>query len=97
MLSRPRMCDGGVAICNRSVGPSWSARPQWPTAAANEAWVWRTALGRPVVPELKTKTASPAGGTGPTGSICGGIGSSRLSMGISSASSGWSPTAYVAP
>jgi hypothetical protein len=55
------MCDGGVAICNRSVGPSWSARPQWPTAAANEAWVWRTALGRPVVPELKTKTASPAG------------------------------------
>ena len=57
-FSSPRMCDGGVATWNRSSGPSPRAATQWSVARPSEAWVWRTALGRPVVPELNTRTAS---------------------------------------
>ncbi len=57
-LSRPRMWEGGVATWNRSSGPRPRAATQWAVAHPIERWVWRTALGRPVVPELKTSTAS---------------------------------------
>ena len=64
------MCDGGVATWNRSSGPRPRAAHQSVVARPIEAWVWRTALGRPVVPELKTRTASSPSSTGaePTGS-----------------------------
>ena len=61
MLSRPRMCDGGVATWMRSRDVSCSASRQCRTAARNDAWVCRTAFGSPVVPELNTSTASAAG------------------------------------
>ena len=52
------MCEGGVATWNRSSGPSPRAAHQCAVACPMESWVWRTALGRPVVPELKTSTDS---------------------------------------
>ena len=52
------MCDGGVMICMRSADDSCNASRQCRTATANAPWVWRTALGMPVVPELKTNKAS---------------------------------------
>ena len=39
------MCDGGVAIWNRSSGPSPRAWHQCAVPRAMEAWVWRTAFG----------------------------------------------------
>jgi hypothetical protein len=39
MLSRPRMCDGGVMICMRSADDKSSASRQCCTATANEACV----------------------------------------------------------
>ena len=57
-LSRPRMCDGGVATWKRSSGPSPSAAHQCRVPCPIERWVWRTAFGQPVVPELNTSTAS---------------------------------------
>ena len=54
------MCEGGVATWNRSSGPSPRTVHQCPVACPIEPWVWRTALGSPVVPELKTRTASSA-------------------------------------
>ena len=58
MLSRPRMCTGGVAIWKRSLSVSPSAVIQCSTPWPIERWVWRTAFGKPVVPELNTSTAS---------------------------------------
>ena len=55
------MCEGGVAIWSRSAAVRPSASRQCRTAARSEAWVCRTAFGIPVVPELKTSTASAAG------------------------------------
>ena len=57
-LSSPRMCDGGVATWKRSSGPRPSAWHQCAVAWPIERWVWRTAFGSPVVPELNTSTAS---------------------------------------
>ena len=97
MLSRPRMCEGGVTICKRSAAVIPRASRQCRTPAANDRWVWRTAFGKPVVPELKTSTAS-ASGSGHTGLASTGVtGSSRCSIGISAASTGLSPTACCAP
>ncbi|KDO98036.1 hypothetical protein MAV101_04390 [Mycobacterium avium subsp. hominissuis 101] len=92
-FSRPRMCDGGVATWIRSRRVSRSASRQCRTASSSEAWVCRTAFGRPVVPELNTSTASPARGGAPAVGCAGGTGSSRCSIGIRPASTGWSPTA----
>ena len=69
MLRSPRMCDGGVMICMRSADDSRNASRQCRTATANAPWVWRTALGMPVVPELKTNNASDSGGGGCEGSL----------------------------
>ena len=91
------MCDGGVTICMRSAAVIPSASRQCRTAAAKDRWVWRTALGRPVVPELKTSTASAAGSGSAAPGSAETIGSSRCSMGISPASTGLSPTAWSAP
>lgn len=96
MLSRPRMCDGGVMICMRSAAVRPSASRQCSMAAANPAWLWRTALGMPVVPELNTNSASASGATAGPGRSPGVIGSSRCTIGRCSASSGWSPTAWFA-
>ncbi len=52
------MCDGGVATWKRSSWVSPRARHQCAVPSAMERWVWRTALGLSVVPELNTKTAS---------------------------------------
>ena len=52
------MWKGGVAIWNRSSAVRPSADPQMTMAAPMLEWVWRTALGMPVVPELNTSTAS---------------------------------------
>ena len=57
-LSSPSMWNGGVAIWNRSSAVRPSADPQMTMAAPMLEWVWRTALGMPVVPELNTSTAS---------------------------------------
>ena len=57
-FNSPRMCDGGVATWKRSSWPSPSAVTQCAVPRSMDRWVWRTALGRSVVPELKTKTAS---------------------------------------
>ena len=57
-LRRPRMCDGGVATWKRSSGPSPRQSTQWRVPCTIERCVWRTAFGSPVVPELKTSTAS---------------------------------------
>src|SRR5665213_3512364 len=57
-LSRPRMCDGGVATWKRSSGPRPRAEHQSAVAKPMDRCVCRTALGRPVVPELKTRTTS---------------------------------------
>ena len=54
------MCDGGVATWNRSSGPRPSAAHQCDVARPIDACVWRTALGNPVVPELKTRITSSA-------------------------------------
>ncbi len=94
MLSSPRMCDGGVMICMRSADDKSSALRQCCTATANEACVWRTALGIPVVPELKTNSASDSGAGASKDRSPGVIASSNDSIGIDSASTGWSPTAY---
>ena len=58
------MCEGGVATWNRSSAPRPRAVHQCAVAWPIDRWVWRTALGRPVVPELNTSTASavPAAG-----------------------------------
>ena len=61
MLSNPRMCTGGVAIWKRSRSVSPSAVLQCSTAWPSERCVWRTAFGKPVVPELNTSTASASG------------------------------------
>lgn len=54
----------------------------------------RTALGMPVVPELNTSTASEDGSSTWVGPVsAASIGSSRCRIGITSASTGWSPTA----
>ena len=52
------MCEGGVATWNRSVGPRPSVWHQCAVPWPIERCVWRTAFGRPVVPELNTSTAS---------------------------------------
>ena len=52
------MCDGGVATWKRSASVSPNAVTQWAVPRSMEPCVCRTALGRSVVPELKTKTAS---------------------------------------
>src|SRR5271166_4513351 len=95
MLSRPRMCDGGVATWMRSRSVSCSASRQCPTAASSDAWVCRTAFGRPVVPELNTSTASPSAGIAPDAGSPAPIGSSRCSIGIRPSSTGWSPAAWA--
>ncbi len=65
-FSSPRMWAGGVAIWKTSSGPRPERRPpSGSVATAIERWVWRTALGSPVVPELNTSTASSsAAGSG---------------------------------
>lgn len=87
------MCDGGVVTCRRSRSVNASAARQCRTAAFSEAWVCRTAFGSPVVPELNTSTASPAGPADVIPDSAAASGSSRCSMGISAASTGWSPIA----
>ena len=52
------MCDGGVATWNRSSGPRPSATTQCSVPRPMDRCVWRTAFGRSVVPELKTRTQS---------------------------------------
>ena len=97
MLSRPRMWDGGVVTWIRSRLVSRSASRQCRTAASSDAWVCRTALGKPVVPELNTSRASFLGLSGreePDVGSAGAIGASRCSIGIRPASTGWSPTAW---
>ena len=59
------MCDGGVATWKRSSGPRPRAAHQWAVALVIEPWVWRTAFGSPVVPELKTRTASSVSSSAP--------------------------------
>ena len=59
-LSSPRMCDGGVATWKRSSGPRPRAVHQWAVAWPIDRCVCRTALGSPVVPELKTRITSSA-------------------------------------
>ena len=54
------MCDGGVATWKRSSGPRPRAAHQWAVAWPIDRCVWRTALGSPVVPELKTRITSSA-------------------------------------
>ena len=59
MLSRPRMCDGGVATWKRSSGAETErVAPVRAWRAPIERCVCRTAFGMPVVPELNTSTAS---------------------------------------
>ncbi|CNI64752.1 Uncharacterised protein [Mycobacterium tuberculosis] len=85
------MCDGGVATWMRSRFVSCSASRHCPTAVSSDAWVCRTALGRPVVPELKTSSASLSGPSCLRGLVIastGVTGSSRCSIGIRSASTG---------
>ncbi len=57
------MCEGGVATWKRSSGPSPMPSIQCVVAARSDRWVWRTALGMPVVPELKTSRTSESGST----------------------------------
>ncbi len=64
-LSRPRMCDGGVATWKRSSGPRPRAVHQWAVAWPIDRCVWRTALGSPVVPELNTRITSSASAASP--------------------------------
>ena len=52
------MCDGGVATWKRSSAVRPRASTQWRVPAPSEAWVWRTAFGMPVVPELNTRIDS---------------------------------------
>ena len=52
------MCDGGVATWKRSSWPRPSAVTQWAVPRSIDPCVCRTALGRSVVPELKTRAAS---------------------------------------
>ena len=89
------MWEGGVVTWIRSRAVSPSASCQCRTAARRDAWVCRTAFGKPVVPELNTSTTSAAGLglTWPSPGVIGMLGSSRCSIGISPASTGWSPTA----
>ncbi len=62
------MWEGGVATWKRSSAPRPSAAHQWAVACPRERWVWRTALGIPVVPELNTRItsslSSPPAGAG---------------------------------
>ena len=55
------MCDGGVVTWNRSASVSPSASTQCRVATRSDRCVCLTALGIPVVPELKTRTASASG------------------------------------
>lgn len=87
------MCDGGVRICIRSFGVSPNAARQCATAAAKPPCVCRTALGMPVVPELKTNSASEPGAGVSNSRRPGVTGESRSSIGMASASTGLSPTA----
>ena len=48
------MWNGGVAICNRSALVRPSASTQWVVPWNIVRWVWHTAFGNPVVPELNT-------------------------------------------
>ena len=73
------MCEGGVATWNRSSGPRPRAWHQCSVAWPIERWVWRTALGSPVVPELKTSTDSSVS---PMASVAG-----RVRLAAASASS----------
>ena len=57
------MWDGGVATWKRSSELSPSAAHQCSVARPSERWVCRTAFGNPVVPELKTRTASAVSST----------------------------------
>ena len=72
------MCDGGVATWNRSSGPSPSASHQCRVARPIERCVCRTALGSPVVPELKTRTASSVSSPTPTSRSCTAVGQRGL-------------------
>ena len=62
-FNSPKMWEGGVATWKRSPWPRPRARHQCDVASAMERWVWRTALGRSVVPELNTRTDSQSSST----------------------------------
>ena len=86
---------GGVVTWMRSRLVSCNASRQCRTAASNDAWLCRTALGRPVVPELNTSSASFSGFSSNRDIGSAAVtGSSRCSIGIRPASTGWSPTAW---
>ncbi len=83
------MWTGGVAIWKRSASVRPSAVIQCSTPWPIERCVWRTAFGKPVVPELNTSTAS-ASGSAPCQSVmlCDNTGgSSSASVGSSGAAS----------
>src|ERR1035441_3013269 len=44
--------------CSRAASVMLYAETRWTMAADRDRWVWRTALGIPVVPELKGSTDS---------------------------------------
>ena len=75
------MWNGGVAICNRSALVRPSASTQWRVPWNIVRWVWQTAFGSPVVPELNTMTArsSRSMSSGPAGTSTAGTSSMERS------------------
>ena len=94
MLSRPRMCDGGVMICMRSAdGQSQRVAPV-PHRDGERGVRVADRLGHPGGARAEHEHRVGVRAAASTDArLPGAIGSSRCSIGINSASTGWSPTA----
>ena len=97
MLSNPRMCDGGVMICIRSADDRCSASRQCRTADRERPVGVTHCLGHARRSRAEHEQRIDCPGCGASNVRCPGvIGSSSDSIGINSASTGWSPTRATA-
>ncbi len=94
MLSSPRMCDGGVAIWIRSREVNPSASRQCTHRGAQRRVGVPNGLGQTGGARAERQHRIGIRRRRAEGRLAGEIGSSRCSIGIRSASTEWSPTAW---